>query len=71
MVTLISVKEAAELCGYHNIHIRVLMRKGKFPAAIYIRIGHTRSRLHFQKAEIEAWVADREAKKTAKRMVQS
>ncbi len=70
MVILIDVKEAAVLTGHHNIYIRKLMRKGDFPTGIYVRQGH-RGRLHFQKAEVEAWVADRAAKKAAKRRAQS
>ena len=70
MVVLIDVRETANLTGYHNIYIRKLMRKGKFLTGIYVQRGH-RGRLHFQKAEVESWVADRDAKKLAKRMVQS
>ncbi len=70
MVVLIDAKETAVLTGYHNIYIRKLMRKGKFLTGIYVQQG-ARGRLHFQRDQVTAWVADRDAKKAAKRMVQS
>ncbi len=71
MVILISANEAAVLTGYHRIHIRVLMRKGDFPAAIYVPQQGTRSTLHFRKDWVEAWIADRARVKAAKRRAQS
>ena len=69
---LINAKEAAILTGYHRITIYTLMKKGDFPAAIYVPgIGKGPSRTHFQKHEVEAWAANRAAIKTAKRRVQS
>ena len=70
MVILIDAKEAAILTGYHRIHIFKLMKKGEFPPAILVPGGGKRPRTHFRKDHIEAWIADRAAKKTAKRKAQ-
>ncbi len=71
MVTLITANETAVLTGYHRIYIRTLMRKGDFPAGIYVPQERTRATLHFRKAEVEAWLAKRAAEKAAKRRAQS
>ena len=66
MVTLIDSWEAAVLTGYHRIHIYTLMKKGDFPPAIYVPGDKGgRPKTHFQKHEVEAWVADRLARKAA------
>ena len=70
MVILIDAAEAGMLTGYHALYIRKLMKKGDFPAAIYVKQGG-RGRLHFQKHEVEAWAAARAAIKVAKRQAQA
>ena len=71
MVTLIDAAEAAVLTGYHRIHIYTLMKKGDFPAAIYVPGDGKRPRTHFRKDQVEAWIAKRAAVKVAKRRAQA
>ena len=71
MVTLIDAREAAVLTGYHRVYLWTLMRNGDFPTAIHVPGGGVRPRVHFRKHEVEAWVADRAAKKAALRRAQA
>ena len=71
-LTLIDSWEAAVLTGYHRVYLYRLMKKGDFPAAIYIPGNKGgRAKTHFRKEDVENWVASRAAKKTAKRRAQS
>ena len=74
MVILIDSNEAAVLTGFHRIHIWNLMKKGDFPAPIFIKLNQKRPgrpKIHFRKDQVESWVAARTAKKNSKRLAQS
>ena len=64
MSILISKSTAATACGYSEVHIMRLAKKGSFPTPV--RLGNSpQHAVRFVKSEVDAWIDDRVAVRDA------
>ena len=67
MLVLLDIKEVSAATGKHHIHIRRMVKEGKFPVPVSLPIPHEkRPKLYFHQNQVDFWIGEQATKKAGR-----